>query len=411
MDGNLGGNTNPLSQNAGTVPTGEPMRPMQQAPVQDTTTQGKKQKHTGRTIGIIIGVLVLIGVGVGVACALLLKNDPVSKAVEKIANGEMPEYAAIDGTIEFTPTDTESSLVSSIKIDLDSQLSTKTLMNSSSADVTIAFDELGEISFTASELYPSNGDLYFKIDNFKTSLDEYANALETVGEISETILGENAVTTTVEETMTSAAEPLVVASNAAEQLDGQWLMLSLSDINTLFTEIFQMSNTSCVTSLTGDLKNSTNQIAQLYNDNAFVSSTTDEVSLTSKNSQVYKVVFDNEKFNNFTKQLDSSSAITNFNNCTGSTFSMTDEVKNEGAPLIYVEVDSDYNFTRFYTKKNYSTIGMDMVADLDLTYPSNINVATPEEYTNLIESLDDALEGLVDGATDDVEEIVTEVNQ
>lgn len=424
--------TSPMGMSNNGMPSSTPMRPTQQAPVPEPPVKGKKKKNAGIIIAVIIGALALIGAGVAAAIMLLSNNDPVSKAMEKIVANEMPEYTAINGTIELTPANSgansarntvdtttkeaeasqsdetvspisidNSNLIDKIKIELNSQLSSRSLVNSSSANVTLTIRELGEISFAVSEIYPSNGDLYLKIDDFKTPFDAYTNTLNTINKVTESTINNSEVSNIADNIVADQQSMMLSAvseelNNMMKGISGQWLMIPLFDVNELAASISQSEDVSCETSLVNDLKNNANQIAQLYRGNNFISSTTENVSIASKNTPVRKFVFDDEKLNNFADQFSASGAILNYKKCANIESDDARVLTLQNMPTIYAEVDDSYNFTRLYTEIFLEDADMNMVIDMNLSYPANINVAEPDEYINLMENI----EGLLPNSAD-----------
>ena len=104
---------------------------------------------------------------------------------------------------------------------------------------------------------------------------------------------------------------------------------------------------------------------------------------SGSSNPIYKLVFDAEKMTSFSNEIEKSGIVPA--NCTGdSKSSSASDVEKalNNLPAIYVELDGNHNFTRFYT--NFTTDdGAALEVDLDLSYPSTIDVAEPIEYTDL----------------------------
>lgn len=398
-------------------PTADPMaRPMEQAPIAEITTPPKKKK-TGLIVGIIIAVIALIGGGVAAAFMLMNKDDAVAKAIEKIVKGEAPANVAIDGTFTFTPSD-EDSVISSVEIALKSEASTTSMLNSSAATVTANFQDNGKISFEFDEVYGEDGNLYFKIDGLTAAIEDYSSIIQsamlnettTVNDSqSDCVDGEDCV---VEESPVvvdceSESEDGCVASEVEittdqasdmlgsltsmlgviETLDGEWLRISVDELAGLTSMMPAESDTSCLVNFVSDIKNYNNSVAGMYSKNPFIASTTEGVTLASKSgAPVYKVAVDSEKLSAFLKEFQNSTLVNNLFSCMGyenSTVNLDNLAADAGnLPDIYVEVDKDYNFTRLYLASNLADGAMTLTTDLGFSYPTNINVAEPVEYTD-----------------------------
>ena len=174
------------------------------------------------------------------------------------------------------------------------------------------------------------------------------------------------------------------------------------------------SNASCLVDLVKNVKNYNNSVAEIYGKNPFITSTTEGVTLASKSGEpVYKVTIDTEKFSAFVNEVQNSELVSNLFSCMGYENSEVN-IDNVAAeinklPTFYVEVDKDYNFTRLYFTTDLADGGMTLTADLGFTYPTNINVAEPAEYTdfsNIIQEIFTSMYALPEGETEEV--VVTE---
>lgn len=418
-------------------PVNDPLaRPMEQAPAAEPVQP--KKKKTGLIIGIIIAAVVLIGGGVAAALVLmnLNKGDAVAKAIEKIVTGNAPENVAIDGTFTLTPNE-ESSLISNIQIDLDSQASTKSLMNSSVANVTMNFENGNSSSFEFDEAYAANGDLYFKLSGLTNAMEDYTAAMQNAmletgvtgtdvvdcvsdgseagcekvaTEVTEVTDTTEPVNSSVEaETSLDTSGLLTGVLGIVENVDGEWLRISTDDLSGASGLAPEESNASCLVDLVKNVKNYNNSVAEIYGKNPFITSTTEGVTLASKGGEpVYKVTIDAEKFSAFVNEVQNSELVSNLFSCMGYENSKVN-IDNVAAeinklPTFYVEVDKDYNFTRLYFTTDLADGGMTLTADLGFTYPTNINVAEPAEYTdfsNMIQEIFTSMYALPEGETED----------
>ena len=397
-------------------PAVDPMaRPMEQAPVAEP--EKPKKKKTGLIIGIIVAAIVLIGGGIAAAIILLMNNgDPVAKAIEKVVTGNAPANVAVDGTFTLTPNE-EDSLLSNVEIKLNSEASTSSMLNSSVATVTANFANGESAEFEFDEVYAANGDLYFKLSGLTNAIEDYTTALqnalsgttvsgadcvedenggticdeesvevvdcESLDGCEPTVLPDDVETDGTAEMMEALAEVLSVIEN----VDGEWLRISTDDLSGLGELAPTESDTTCLVNMISDVKNYNNSVAEMYGKNPFITSTTEGVTLASKSGEpVYKVTIDGEKFSAFISEFQNSELISNLFSCMGyeneevNVDNLVEEINN--LPTFYVEVDKDYNFTRLYFTTDLADGSMTLTADLGFTYPTNINVAEPVEYTD-----------------------------
>ena len=394
----------------------DPMsRPMEKAPPTEPAAPVKKKK-TGLIIGIVAAVLVAIGCGVVAAIMLMGQGDPVSKAMLKIMEGKSPANVAVNGTIEITPTDKDS-MLTSLKIDLKSDATTNSMINHTTANVTASLDQMGDIEVEAEEIYAESGDLYIKIDGLADAINNLSAGVQQNYMVTD-CTSEEVETDCVSDdltidTTTSESELAIfdAFSGIVEIIDGEWLRVTVDQLKAVTDEIGTSNSLSCLSDVAQEAKNSSNSIAELYRKYPFVGSTTDGVTVASKNSTVYRVVFDREKFTSYSDALKDSTFVKKAISCLGEDKVTTNEnAVNEldKLPNVYVEVDKDNNFSRVYFETTLKQTATDncycpdeadcsacldepvetnvanMKLDFGLTYPSTINVAEPTEYQDLV---------------------------
>lgn len=398
-------------------------RPMEQAPAAAPVAEPKKKK-TGLIIGIVVAVVLLIGGGI--AAALLLRNqgDPVAKAVAKIMAGETPTNISVGGTIEFQPSDTASG-ITNVKVDLSSEATSNSFINFTNANVTVSMRDLGDITLQFSEIYAESGNFYFKIDGAKKALEDITTMMNNTSlndtDMTNCVDDESGLTNCGDEALTvdcldeedcispttSITGELAPYMSIAESLDGVWLKVSSELISQLTNTLDDENSVKCLTDFVNDARNNRNSIAEIYNRNPFVISTTEGVTVASKNSTVYKVTFDQEKMKGFSDSIQNSDWVKKASSCLGGNSTDDTDVaeKISEMPTFYAEIDKDNNFSRIYFSDEIAAdetcycpededvvcapcpeekeaIGT-MTLDLNFTYPSTINVAEPIEYQDL----------------------------
>ena len=184
-----------------------------------------------------------------------------------------------------------------------------------------------------------------------------------------------------------------------EVIDGEWLKVSLNELNTLSGGMTAGSDISCITNLVSDINTNSNSAAELYSKYPFISSTNENVRLASKNYPVYQVTIDSEKFANFVNSIQNSEMTANLYSCLGWTdnVSVSDddvaEIVSE-MPKIYAEVDGDNNFTRLYLVSDLNDGEATVTTDLGFSYPTNVNVAEPEEYQNFSDVIQEIMSSM-----------------
>ncbi len=164
-----------------------------------------------------------------------------------------------------------------------------------------------------------------------------------------------------------------------EMVDGEWLRISVDELGQITSAMSEDGETPCMVNLVGNINKYNNSVAELYNKNPFITSTTKDVTVAAKGGgPVHKVVLDSENLNNFVSAMQNSSLAQDLSSCMNEINDLTSEVSN--LPEIYVEVDKDYNFTRLYFTSEPEDADMTLTTDLGFSYPENINIAEPTEY-------------------------------
>jgi hypothetical protein len=408
-------------------------RPMEQAPVQEPV-QPPKKKKTGLIIGVVVALLVAIGCGIAVAIMLMNQGDAVSKAVMKLMDGKAPTNVAIDGTIDITPID-NTSLLTGLKIDLKTDATTNSMINHATANVTASIKEMGDIEVDIEEIYSESGDLYLKADGL-------VEAIEKISTMAQNTMATNCIDD--ESGLTNCGTPVLSDcedsdgntvpceeealptgndvdtdldmfagfSGILELIDGKWLKISVDQLKSMTNTQDSNNALTCLTDLADEAKNSSNTISELYRNNPFIGSTTEDVKISSKNSTVYRVVFDREKFTNYSKAVKDSTIVKKAMSCLGedNVEISSDPVEDiNKLPNLYVEIDKDDNFSRLYFETTAKQMASDdcdcpdgavcsacetteqvekdianVKVDLGFTYPSTINVAEPTDYQDIM---------------------------
>ncbi len=397
-------------------------RPMEKAA--EVATPAPKKKKTSLIVGLV--VCLFIAVGCGVAAVLMMMNsakDPVSFAVEKLISGDVPTNLGVNGQIEISANDENSSL-SKATIVLDSRLKTGSMINATNADVTLVTNDAEEYSFSVNEVYADSEDLYFKIEKKELELLEQNEQVldETLLDETNCAGDESGMTNCVTETeaVTEEDEEIIYQDGTTGMLDGivsmlggQWLKLSLASSDWITGGLSMDGEMACVVDAAKSLSTNSNSLAEIYNKNPFIGSVADNIPINSNLNQLRQITIDSEKFTNFVNAIQNTAFTSAINECLDSynedTISADDILNNLGKlPAIYVEVNPDNTFSRFYTRALSDDGEYTITIDLSFTYPESINVSAPAEYTDLEELMKNLLDFDVD---DDVIEDETEVEE
>ena len=384
----------------------------------------KKKPNKGLFIGIIAGAAVLFcGIIVAVVVALSSrKPDAVALAVQRFVNGEAPSNLAVNGDIDIR-INTDGTPIKRLNINLDSEIITKSLINTSSATLTLTDYNNDEFSVKFSEVYAADGDLFLKAEGLSDLIEESnlvdlltssnavvdCSAEDTDCVDQYTVQGTEATTceegeqgcsTEVTTSVSETGETVAPLTGVAEIIDGNWIKISLDEIQEISKGfVSEDSPLSCLTSIAGNLNKNTNMTAEIYGKYPFVSSTTKDVTMPGKQGPVYLVNLDSTNFTNYINAFNDSSSGDGLFSCLGYD-SNTKLDENEVAklfsnlPKIYAEVDSDYDFSRLYLETDFNDGNSTLTVDLDFSYPANVNASEPVEYTYFKDILEETTEAV-----------------
>lgn len=394
---------------------GPESRPIEKATEVAAPAPAKKKK-TGLIVGLIICLFVAVGCGVAAALMLMnAKKDPVVAAVEKLMNGDVPSNVAIVGSIEILANDA-SSTVSKVNVSLDSQLKPGSLINSSNANIVLTTADEDEMVFRLSEIYAGGEEVFLKAEQIETATAEDNALLAEEGTLSteedatladeseETLSETNCVGDETGETNCEVPEVIAAEDDLTESLDGilgefdgEWIRIAVSE-EMLSDNVLVDDSMSCMVDALKGISGNSNSLAEYYEKNPFINSTTDNIPISNNTNQLRQVTFDDEKLTSFLNAVQNTSTVKAVNDCLGSseTTVTTEDVINmiSKLPAIYVEVNPDNTFSRFYTKVLTDDNNYTITIDLSFTYPTSINVSEPEEYTDLEELMQQMMGGI-----------------
>lgn len=410
----------PPSNTVQISPAAPGFRPMEQALPPEEQPKQPKKKGWVIAVAAIATLLIIGGIVAAIMIPILTKKDAVATAMAKIMGGDAPANVAIDGDIDIA-VNSKYSPITNLKISLNSGLMPSSMINNSVAKVTASVRSVGDFTVEFDEIYASDGDLYFKIDGATSALEDskILYLLNLTGNISEPIdCGEDEQCQSEELKITECkdgeecetldvkeSESLVldqggqnmldedtlsyIASmvDAIELIDGEWLRISTDDLGKIASNGLEDSDMSCVVDLVSSINSNSNSAMDLYAKYPFIKSTTEGVEIASKQYPVYKVSIDSADFANFVNSIRNSVLSQKVYSC----LNLEDNVwmdKSDvesalsGIPPVYVEIDKDNNFTRLYLQSDINDGEATVTMDLNFSYPANINVPEPLEYTD-----------------------------
>ena len=411
-------------------------RPMEQAPT--GVAEAPKKKKTGLIVGILIALL--IATACGVTAVLLMNNnsggDAVVKAMNKLMSGDVPSNVAVSGTISVKPNTTSS--ITNMKIDLKSEMVSGSMINSTVANLTVEGKNNKSLSVELDEMYGTDGDLFLKVDGIGEAIknpsliEALFNSDSTPVEVDcDTLSAGEEVDCEVESTLETDCEDatdctevvieevtdemsedeLAEYSALAEMFDGKWFRISTEELTSM-SGSESGSELTCVVDLIKSTNSSSNSLAESYNKNPFIYSSDENITVMRKANPIYEVGINTENFTNFADAMSKSELASKINDCLGSkqTFVDTDELAEavKQLPALYVEVDSNYNFTRLYFTKDINDGAATVTVDLDFSYPANVNISEPTEYEDLSSLMENMFNSTYDSTGTEIEILPTE---
>ena len=387
------------------------------------STSKPKKKKTGMIVAIL--ACLLIAVGCGVTAILLTLNskntDAVPSALGKMLRGDMPKLVSMEGNITITPTN-DNTPYSLLTIKFHAGINGNTDENYSNAVVTATLPDKNEFSISINEVRMSDGDLYLKLSGISEALSNYnlsssTNCVDTPGAncaSTESISDcEGDDCTKMSIIMPSPSDSVLDFIGVFDVIDGEWIRIPGSSFKSI-THMVPIDNTTlCLIDAAGKLDEYGKNFADAYDKNSFISYSTEKLPVTQKKDQLYQLIFDEQKLAGFINSMSNLGFMNELLACTGglatnknvSGDDLTEMIAE--LPDIYVEVDDNNNFTRVYldfdlSKANLSSgDAYDIVADISLSYPTDINVNGPEEYIDINEVLSTLLTMFYNGGNSD----------
>lgn len=351
---------------------------------------------------LIVGMMILLMIAIicGVAAVAIIflgkgNDDRVSKAVERLINGEVSSIVSVQGDIDVTP-NTNSSTIGAINLDFNGTFDTISDTNTVSAKINTETTDGNKVSISVDELENEDGEIFFKLRGLDSLFGgSTATNSEDLTKITNCINDSNTTNCLSAIDTTTTSDPTSVYSTLAKVIDNQWVSISSSFGNAVMDLGMLDNESTCLVNTLGTLPKYSKDITKKYDANQFITYSTDKLEISKKKNNLYKIGFDDQKLTAFIDSLSNSGFANELNACAGNTITI-DNVNSDlisaiftESPTIYVEVDDSYNFTRVYFKAN--TEDMAITADLNLTYPDKLEINEPGEYIDVSSVIDSLL--------------------
>ena len=345
----------------------------------------RKKSKKGLIICLVILLLALIGGGVAAAIIFLGPNggggggqpegDAVSKAITKIMKGEGAKNPAASGTLEVKATGSKMPF-SKLSATFEGAFNSDTKESNGEAKITVDFGGGSDLVFSLKDVYDKNDNLFLKITS--DSSDFKTTASTTVVDCAGAEDYDNCGAETL--------DPSSMISSVLAMISDKWIRFSASDISS--TMIPTTGTTAelgqCIVNAVKDTSSVNVNLVSLYEANPFITSSTSNMKITKKNNALFKLGLDSDKLASFINSLTEKTDTSALKKCGVVKVS---EVKAEDLetffsylPVVYVEINGDYNFTRLYVAFDSDDLGIDATLDTDLSYGGEVKVETPTEY-------------------------------
>ena len=381
------------------VVPGTPMNAGPELVAKDSIVDGKGKG--GKKKALIIGAIVLLMIAIicGAAAIAIIMNskggDRVTKAIDKLLNGEMPNIVSVNGNIN-TVNEAETPTIGDVSISFNGAFDTISLAQTVSAEIGF-----NETSINLDEVRNKDGNVFFKLSGLEnlfaapslTTNEADPNGGAATVDVTDcvgTAEGTDCSSSTVVTPATTTGL-LSMYSGLFDAVNDEWILASGDFTEAMgSTELFDNSST-CLINALGTLPQYGEDFVNKYRANQFITYSTDKLEISKKKNELYRLGFDTDKLTEFVNSLSNNGFINELNACAGQTATNVDAVKDAVAeifsdfPTVYVEIDDNYNFTRVYFKANTNNFGESMVvtADLGLSYPAKIEIVEPEEYVDM----------------------------
>lgn len=376
----------------------------------DIIAQSSKEKPAKKTNKKKIALFSAIGcaiVALGalatfLAITFLNVDNRVATATTKLFSNERPQYIQFNGEITNILNDDGINTINVFNVDSKFDYATKAFQLNSS--ISLDAGSGNEFSYKFSEIKDEAGNYYVDSSSIENLITSILNALVTENEPSADAdegLVENGTTTVTDD----------LTNKATQSLGDKWIQAPAAEAENMATTSFGEGQFAiCWTKALQNLPNLGTNAKTLYDQNPFISYDTDNLKITAKANNLYRLYFNDEKLANFINSMPDITIAKDLLNCIGTTPSNNITALDVAKALptnltTYVEIDKNNNFTRVYVE--YTDTDNSLVkADLDITYPDNLVIVTPSEFMTLNDFTNTLIEAMKPEEPEEPEEPV-----
>lgn len=393
--------------------------------VKDSVVGSKGSKKKPLIIGAIALIMIAIICAAAAIAILVVNNtgtgDRVTKAIEKLINGETPNIINAKGTISSIPS---ADFGTAYSIDLDGTFNLATSESEVSAEVSAAIGDDIHAVITVDEIRDEEGDTFFKIAGLNSLVTPTLKTNDCIGgeegtdgcapvtleteNVTNCIGGgtETNCITDVEEISTSTTTGLFsLYGKLFDTINDQWILVS-GDLQESLEGLNIFNNSSaCLLNATKTLPEYSKNIASSYKNNQFITYSTNNLEISKKKDTLYRLGYDADKLASFINSLSNSGFMNELNACMGNSATninvSADAIKEIFAnfPAVYVEIDDNDNFTRVYFESDMTIMDgnvADVTADFSISYPGKLQIETPDSYIGISTIMNNALVNLLE---------------
>ena len=354
----------------------------------------KKKSKGGLIAALIVIFLALVGGGVAAAIMVLKPfgtRDAVPAAVAKLFSSERPKNVTANGQVTISLDDNSLGL-SAFKVNINSGINTTTSENSTSVALTLTLADDTDLTLNADEMYTSGGDLYLKVAGITDFLEDYVDYYQrgTIVDCNDGKYYNDDMDCSALSGYDPTVETLNGIMDSLEFIDDEWIKISSSDFGGI-ASMFSGNDTQtqCLLDTAEKIESYGISLSDIYNENPFIVSSTENLKIAQKKNQLYLINFDAANATGFINSIANSAFTKKMLDCVGTSATSSNvSVKASDVqklidmfPVIYAEIDGNNNFTRLYLA--YGDDSYDAVIDLDFEYPSSITVSEPSKSIDL----------------------------
>lgn len=386
-----------------------------------------KKSHKKLIAALVAGFLAL-GLIIGFVVFMIIKNQPQNIALESFSNLVNAKKVAVSGTVDINLG--ENAGLGPITVKIDSATSD----NNQSGTLGIKVnqpesDDAIELEF--GEVMMSDGVFYLKASGLKKiydsvlsgmlsgsqptqtyleddysaydvcdayeDIEEYSNCLD---QIDNTIQIQEDLAVTGQ-----TAEANEYIENILQKVDNQWFKISVEEIleSDLVSGYIDQATKDeilktyrCMIDVQGNMSNYTQEFADLYGKNQFI-------TLSPDKDSYYKVSLEAGPLTNYINAMPHTKLVSDITACSNADMTEMEledvsasdvEKVTSNLPDIYAKFSGFFTHRLSDVKINYENSGMSVSSNLSFSYPANLNVSVPENAQSIMDVIKDIMQEL-----------------